>query len=193
MALKLNEKDPRVIKTRRLIQEAIFNLSKVKNFDAITVSDIAQKAEINRSTFYAHFHDKYDLLDSIVSDQLEYFISKRIGDKLEITEEVIRNLILSICDYHEDLSQRCKYSYRSFASVIEIKAKAQLRQVMLTLFMKNENKFAHDKVKIELIFTMVSSSIYDGVQYWYSLGKRVNSLILVEEMLPFIMTYFTLL
>ncbi|MFW2490784.1 TetR/AcrR family transcriptional regulator [Clostridium chromiireducens] len=193
MALKLNEKDPRVIKTRRLIQEAIFNLSKVKNFDAITVSDIAKKAEINRSTFYAHFQDKYDLLESIVSDQLEYFISKRNGDKLEITEEVIRNLILSICDYHEDLSQRCKNSYRSFASVIEIKAKVQLRQVMLTLFMKNENKFAHDKVKIELIFTMVSSAIYDGVQYWYSLGKKVNSIILVEEMLPFIMTYFTLL
>lgn len=53
---------------------------------------------------------------------------------------------------------------------------------MLTLFMKNENKFAHDKVKIELIFTMISSSVYDGVQYWYSLGKKVNFIILVESL-----------
>lgn len=193
MALPPNEKDPRVIRTHKLIQEAIFDLSKSKDFDAITVSDIAKKATINRATFYAHFQDKYELLESIVSDQLEYFILKKIGDRLEVTDEVISNLILSICDFHEDLSQRCKYSYRSFASVIEVKAKSQLRQVILALFKKNESKFTSDKMKIELVSIMIGSSIYDSVQYWYSLGKKVNSVALVEEILPFIMAYFKIL
>ena len=60
----VNEADPRVKRTRKLLQDALLELLTEKNFDAITVQDIAERSTINRATFYAHFADKYALFAS---------------------------------------------------------------------------------------------------------------------------------
>ena len=52
--------DLRIIKTKKVIYEALIDLMKEKTFEEIKVSDICNKALINRSTFYAHYEDKYD-------------------------------------------------------------------------------------------------------------------------------------
>lgn len=66
--------------TKRAIAEGIKELTKKKNFDKITVSDITEACGLNRQTFYYHFQDKYELVNwifyteiiSIVSDELTY-------------------------------------------------------------------------------------------------------------------------
>lgn len=62
--------DPRVKRTRYLLREALLVLIKEKGFDAITIRDLTEGAKINRSTFYQHFHDKYDLLDQTIDEML---------------------------------------------------------------------------------------------------------------------------
>lgn len=48
----------RVKRTKQNIIHAFIELTKEKNISAITVQEIAQKAMINRATFYAHYRDK---------------------------------------------------------------------------------------------------------------------------------------
>jgi len=60
------KEDPRVKRTRNLILTAFDELLPEKGFRSLTVQDITDKAEINRATFYAHFNDKYDLLDKSI-------------------------------------------------------------------------------------------------------------------------------
>ena len=55
--------DPRVRRTRNLILASFESLLAEKGFETISVQDVTGKAEINRATFYAHFPDKYALLD----------------------------------------------------------------------------------------------------------------------------------
>ena len=55
--------DPRVKRTRQSLEQAFVDLLHEKGFQAITVQDITQRAGLNRATFYAHFPDKYALLD----------------------------------------------------------------------------------------------------------------------------------
>ena len=70
----MNKKDDlRVIKTRKLIYQTLLELMKEKTFEEIKVSDICSKAMINRSTFYAHYEDKYELLVDFLSNLKEEF------------------------------------------------------------------------------------------------------------------------
>jgi len=54
--------DRRVQRTRQLLQEAIMSLIQEKGYEAVTVQDILDRANLGRSTFYTHFRDKEDLL-----------------------------------------------------------------------------------------------------------------------------------
>ncbi|GCE45256.1 TetR family transcriptional regulator [Thermosporothrix hazakensis] len=61
-------KDLRVLRTRKLIQQAFIDLTVEKGFAALTIQDITERAMINRSTFYRHYLDKYDLLDQLLNE-----------------------------------------------------------------------------------------------------------------------------
>ena len=60
--------DRRVGKTRRALKDGLTDLILEKGYEAVTVQDIIDRADIGRSTFYAHFTDKEDLLMAILSD-----------------------------------------------------------------------------------------------------------------------------
>jgi AcrR family transcriptional regulator len=54
--------DPRSARTRRMLQAALLDLAREQPLDEITVADIADRAEVNRSSFYQHYNDKETLL-----------------------------------------------------------------------------------------------------------------------------------
>lgn len=56
------EPDRRVQRTQRLLTEALIQLILERGWDAVSVQDICERADIGRSTFYTHFADKEDLL-----------------------------------------------------------------------------------------------------------------------------------
>lgn len=60
--------DLRVRRTRKTLQEALIALTVEKGFAAITVRDITERAMVNRSTFYRHYLDKYDLLEKYMNE-----------------------------------------------------------------------------------------------------------------------------
>lgn len=63
--MPIEKEDLRVVKTRAAIKHAFIELIEQKGFDAVTVKDITTLAQINRGTFYAHYEDKYHLMNSI--------------------------------------------------------------------------------------------------------------------------------
>jgi AcrR family transcriptional regulator len=62
--------DRRIQKTQRLLHEALFSLIHEKNYDAIVVKEILDRANVGRSTFYTHFRNKDELLVSGIHDML---------------------------------------------------------------------------------------------------------------------------
>ena len=59
--MKQPQEDRRAQRTRQLLHDAMFSLMLEKRYDKITVQDIIDRANVGRSTFYAHFQDKEDL------------------------------------------------------------------------------------------------------------------------------------
>lgn len=69
--MKEKKLDLRIQKTKKNLYESLLYLMEMNSFEKIKVSDICEKALVNRSTFYAHFEDKYMLLDSLITDLIE--------------------------------------------------------------------------------------------------------------------------
>lgn len=63
--------DRRTQRTRHTLSHALVALIQKKRYDAITVQDICEQANVGRSTFYAHYHDKDDLLASNFSEMMK--------------------------------------------------------------------------------------------------------------------------
>ena len=57
--------------TKNLIKEEFMKLLEEKSFNLITISEIADKCEINRNTFYYHYEDIYTLVKEILADEIK--------------------------------------------------------------------------------------------------------------------------
>ncbi|OQR57168.1 TetR/AcrR family transcriptional regulator [Bacillus sp. CDB3] len=66
-----NKIDLRVIKTQRAIKNTFIQLIEEVGFEKVNVRKLIERAEVNRSTFYLHYQDKYDLLNKIEEELLE--------------------------------------------------------------------------------------------------------------------------
>lgn len=95
--------DLRVIKTKKILYETLIELMKTKTFEEIKVSDICTKALINRSTFYAHYDDKYELLLEFINSLKEEFINELSKNKNILnTREYYLEMIRLFLDHIEN-------------------------------------------------------------------------------------------
>ena len=70
-------RDPRIRRTRQLLQGALRSLLQTRNFEEISVQDITEAATVNRATFYDHYADKYVLLDAMVAGGFHALLQER--------------------------------------------------------------------------------------------------------------------
>jgi len=67
----MNKKtDLRILRTKQSIRKAFYELIQEKGYEAITIQDIADRAMINRNTFYLHYVNKPDLLNTCMDELL---------------------------------------------------------------------------------------------------------------------------
>lgn len=72
MSVKLN--DLRYIKTERAIRKAFHELLQEKDMKRITVRELVERAEINKTTFYCHYETLPDLIDTLEKEKINYII-----------------------------------------------------------------------------------------------------------------------
>ena len=77
----MKKNDLRVIKTKNILFNTLLELMKEKQFEEIKVSDICSHALINRSTFYSHYNDKYELLEEYINTLKDSLIEELSKNK----------------------------------------------------------------------------------------------------------------
>lgn len=187
--------DPRVLRTRVLIQEAFISLIKQKDIKDITVRDITGKAKVNRATFYAHFTDKYDLLDVTITNSLRGSLMQKIRCQDKFSLETLTNLIVMMCEIHEELSTQCPRSYESLGPYMEIKMKEELQASLAELLRRRNGLGGTDKsdesaastaassTLEKSIATMLSWCIYGIAHAWNKDGRKAPPAELAGEAL----------
>jgi AcrR family transcriptional regulator len=178
----VNQDDPRVLRTRQVIREAFRALLQTKGFDTITIKDIAQRATINRATFYSHYVDKYALLDEIVAQAFENMLSEQIIQAHEFTEDVCRQYVKLTYNYIVLFFRTCKHTTKSIMVQVDGKVNQILHQTIKSILEKSGTS-----INATIDATMISAAIYSSVYYWYeeSLGDNIEKL--TDTVVHFIM------
>ncbi len=91
--------DPRVRRTRRMLEQALEDLLKTTPLGSISVADITEAATLNRATFYGHFNDKFDLLAGMVASRFEELLAARQLAFDGTCPSALKGITLAVCDY----------------------------------------------------------------------------------------------
>ncbi len=92
-------RDPRIRRTRKLLQGALGSLMQSKSFDEISVQDITEAATVNRATFYDHYTDKYSLLEAMVAGGFHEFLHERQVRYESGCPGALTAIIQATCDF----------------------------------------------------------------------------------------------
>jgi len=91
--------DPRIRRTRQLLQGALTGLMQTRSFEEISVQDIAEAATVNRATFYDHYTDKFALLDALIAGGFHQLLHAREVQFDGTCPSAARAIIEATCDY----------------------------------------------------------------------------------------------
>ncbi|MNO43117.1 DNA-binding transcriptional repressor AcrR [compost metagenome] len=181
MATKVN--NIRITQTKQSLIDSFLRLVSLKDFEKITIVDITKGAKVNRATFYAHFNDKYELLDYIMGDSASAAIVKHTEGEMKFDQKGITQLVLSVFDFYQQPKIQCRSSYIGMV-VPQLKEKiinelkVHLSQALRGIYPENEENF---------YVPIIAQMIHEGVYQWLTenntmnqeeVAKRISSLVL---------------
>lgn len=177
--------DLRVIKTRQLLKDALLTLIKDGDFDSITVKKLTDCAQINRSTFYAHFYDKYDLLEKTIKDELLSFV-KEVAPKSgeELTSiNIPKSFYLRATQYI--------YQHTNFFKIMMLENgipsfQQQFLQIIKKHMADHLEKF-HPKpdemgIPKEYLISYVAHAYVGVITYWLESGMQYSPQYVAEKL-----------
>jgi AcrR family transcriptional regulator len=95
--------DPRILRSRRMLMDSLARLLRKKDFDDVSVQEIADEATLNRNTFYLHYPDKTALLQALTKSRFMDLIQER-GISFTDCNGALRAVALGVCDYLSELT-----------------------------------------------------------------------------------------
>jgi AcrR family transcriptional regulator len=165
----VNQLDLRVIRTRKMIKDAFLDLIEEKGYESITVKDIAEKAFINRKTFYFHFKDKTFLFNEIIKDSLDLMLANTQYEKITSEEtHVSIDLGIEIRYFLRNISKNKKLFSILFNDASNYEVNAQMNSLLQSQIVDNLVDRANYSplVPKELLSQSITSLIMVALKWW---------------------------
>lgn len=155
------------VRSRRLILTALADLLEEKPLEKITVTDVVNRAGINRGTFYAHFADIPDVLEHLIRrsfDSIRDAITAQPSSLEDVAHAMLKQIQFLL---EEDLAFCRKILISGSASLIQ----DQLVTVLVDYFLDNRDSFySGDPVGYELSIRFGAGGISNLYRDWFA-GK----------------------
>lgn len=164
-------KNQRRTLTKRLLKESLMKLLKEKDIQKISITELCQDAGINRTTFYSHYSNQYDVLkdmeNTMIQDVQAIIDRYQSDDKIHLLE-----VMEAVCDYLKDNLEVSKAVLGN--NGIESEFASALFQIPAACHFASVHLPAHyDEVDRELLLICFSKGGYSLIRQWlvYDLPK----------------------
>ncbi|HMD89524.1 MAG TPA: TetR/AcrR family transcriptional regulator [Anaerolineaceae bacterium] len=167
--------DPRVKRTRKLLEQAFMELMYEKGFQSITIQDVTERATVNRATFYAHFEDKYDLLDSFIREQFVEWLSQKAPISSEFDSEHLCQLVVTVFEFLADIHQHCSTADRQIEPMFETAVQDELNEYLLAWFNRLPPGLVPPDIQPAIGTLVWSWAIFGAGIHWVRRAKSLSA------------------
>jgi len=161
------KKDRRVQRTRENLYKALGDLMKVKKYSKITIQDIIDEANIGRSTFYAHFETKDDLMFSrteVYLDMLNVYIYKLIEQSSE------EGRLISIEELFDHIKEQKStirtVFYSDDMSFFQRRAKEYWHDAIFSYIEGRSNNDLEKELPIDILVNHITNTLISMMELW---------------------------
>ncbi len=155
MATPSRNMDRRAERTRQLLRQAFIEVAQEKGLTAASIQEIAERANVSRGTFYAHYADKYALIDALAREEFQRSVSAMFSLTSPWNRKTLHLLIQTVLEYFKSVYQRHRLS-RDIASIIERATHEELYELLLTWLKQGRNEEIRSRVPTETMVQVMS-------------------------------------
>jgi AcrR family transcriptional regulator len=168
---KTEATDPRILRSRRMLMEALARLLTQKEFEDISIQEIADEATLNRATFYLHYPDKNALLQAMSAARFRDLIARR-GLSFTNCDVALRAIALGVCDYLAETTG-CP------AQLAKMPLEGSIIPVVEGIFLEGAARHgASAAAEAALLATTAAWAIFGAARLWLQTTDRIPA----EEM-----------
>lgn len=161
--------DRRVKYSLMVIKKSFINILKQKPISNITIKEICEDADVNRSTFYAHYSDQYDLLHQIEQELIEGINQYLNGHDLNDTSGAPVEMLEKILEY-------IKENAELFDLLLNLNGDIQFQQEITKIIgQQHFSSMAKDQENSEYMFLFFASGSIGVIQKWLKDGMKKST------------------
>lgn len=168
--MSAGRQDRRTRYTRMVLKESLMGLMEQKDIAKITIKELCQRADVNRSTFYAYYRDQYDLLRQIEDELLDEINANLAGFDVNDKDGTFRILEKIFCSIQENgdfcrllLSEKGDVSFQK--RVMDLYQSRYIEQWL-------ENRREIDLETVEYLYLYLVNGSIGVVQNWLRSGMQ---------------------
>lgn len=179
------QEDPRITRTRKLLMDALNELLGEKSFESITVSEITDRATLNRVTFYAHFQDKYALLEYAMRSKVRAQVNAQLDPRAPLNEATLQKLISLVCSLLMETAGHCPPPRNQMEALMEKQIKDELYTLLLG-YLQAARPAARMQTAREQAAMVAAWAIYGAAYQWSQQAEHPAVEAFVRQVLPLI-------
>lgn len=179
-------RDPRIRRTRKLLQSALGDLLQTKSFEDISVHDITEAATVNRATFYDHYTDKFALLEAMVAGGFHELLYQRQAVYHSGCSSTLEGIVLATCDFllQAQAGGQCD-RLTSFAPLMDAAITKAIQRLLLEGLERAQEP--PRPASPELVAAAVSAAIGGAVKQWFSIPDRPPANMIAPQIVQLIL------
>jgi AcrR family transcriptional regulator len=173
------KEDRRIRRTQRLLGEALLSLILEKGYDAITIRDITERADVAYVTFFRNFKHKDDLLLHRLEEELNLLRNRIEGaarEAQQLEAEKQEGLLI-----FEHVRERAVLYKALLSSQGALQARKRIQDLITTIFLKTCKPLQGSRIiPAEISANHIAASLVALVQWWLEHDLAYSSAVMAE-------------